>query len=261
MFPEAPLEEVSAEFETLTERFSKGRFVSPDWLRRTLSRLRVTGRLSEMIYSMEATDTDFLAYQFKPVLKLLNSPTDGLLIADEVGLGKTIEAGLIWTELRARFDSKRLLVICPKTLCDKWQDELKNRFGVEASIVNAEGLLRFLESAQHKDNAFAAIASMQSLRPPKGWRNATENESTNGGNERLRLAQLLNEAENGQALFDLLVVGEAMQALVEHPVNTIAELATKSKSILSHSMVRDIHEWQSAACETLCADIQALAAI
>ena len=143
MFPEAALEEVSAEFETLTERFSKGRFVSPDWLRRTLSRLRVTGRLSEMIYSMEATDTDFHAYQFKPVLKLLNSPTDGLLIADEVGLGKTIEAGLIWTELRARFDSKRLLVICPKTLCDKWQDELKNRFGVEASIVNAEGLLRF----------------------------------------------------------------------------------------------------------------------
>ena len=68
-----------------------------------------------MVYSMEATETDFYAYQFKPFLKLLNSPTDGLLIADEVGLGKTIEAGLIWTELRARLESNRLLVICPKT--------------------------------------------------------------------------------------------------------------------------------------------------
>ena len=61
---------------------------------------------------------------------------------------------------------------------------------------------------------------------------------------------------------DLLdVQDEAMQALIEHPVSSIAELATKSKTILSHIMVRDIHEWQSAACETLCADIQALAAI
>ena len=46
-FPEAVLEEVPIESESLTERFSKGQFVAPDWLRMTLSRLRVTGRLSE----------------------------------------------------------------------------------------------------------------------------------------------------------------------------------------------------------------------
>ena len=79
----------------------------------------MTGRLADMIYSMGATNTEFHAYQFKPVLKLLNSPSRGLLIADEVGLGKTIEAGLIWTELVARFDSRRLLVICPKALVQK----------------------------------------------------------------------------------------------------------------------------------------------
>ena len=62
-----------------------------------------------MIYSMEATNTDF-AFQFKPVVKLINSPSNAL-IADEVGLGKTIEAGLIWTELKARFDAKNLLVL------------------------------------------------------------------------------------------------------------------------------------------------------
>ena len=51
---------------------------------------------------------------------MLSSPTGGLLVADEVGLGKTIEAGLIWTELKARFDYRRMLIICPKVLCQKW---------------------------------------------------------------------------------------------------------------------------------------------
>lgn len=114
--PNSALEPVPASVESLSERFVGGRFVPPDWLRRTLTRLRVTGRLSEVVYSMEATETDFYAYQFKPVIKLMSSPTDALLIADEVGLGKTIEAGLVWTELRARLDCDRLLVVCPKTL-------------------------------------------------------------------------------------------------------------------------------------------------
>ena len=95
------LEPVPSEAESPADRFADGRFVGSDWLRRTFTRLRVTGRLSEVVYSMEATETDFYAYQFKPVIKLMNSPTDSLLIADEVGLGKTIEAGLVWTELRA----------------------------------------------------------------------------------------------------------------------------------------------------------------
>lgn len=54
------------------------------------------------------TNTDFYAHQYRPLLTLLESPADGLLIADEVGLGKTIEAGIIWTELRAREDMRRL---------------------------------------------------------------------------------------------------------------------------------------------------------
>ena len=74
-------------------------------LRTVLIHIQLSGRLADMIYSMEATNTDFYAFQFKPVVKLINSPSNGLLIADEVGLGKTIEAGLIWTELKARFDA------------------------------------------------------------------------------------------------------------------------------------------------------------
>ena len=89
------------------------RFSAAGDLGRLLTHIRLTGRLADLIYSMEATNTDFHAYQFKPVVKILNSASKGLLIADEVGLGKTIEAGLVWTELAARYDVQRLLVSAP----------------------------------------------------------------------------------------------------------------------------------------------------
>lgn len=60
---------------------------------------------------MGVTNTDFYPDQYKPLLTLLEPPANGLLIADEVGLGKTIEAGIIWTELRAREDMRRLLMV------------------------------------------------------------------------------------------------------------------------------------------------------
>ena len=66
--PYSALEPVPSAPETLVARFAGGKFVEPDWLRRTLTRLRVTGRLSDVVYSMEATETDFYAYQFKPVI-------------------------------------------------------------------------------------------------------------------------------------------------------------------------------------------------
>ena len=73
---------------------------------------------------METTNTDFYAYQFKPVVNFLGAPGKGIVIADEVGLGKTIEAGFIWTELHSRMDARRLLVLCPAMLQDKWKEEL-----------------------------------------------------------------------------------------------------------------------------------------
>ena len=148
------------------DRFATGKFVEPDWLRRTLTRLRVTGRLSDVVYSMEATETDFYAYQFKPVIKLMSSPTDAMLVADEVGLGKTIEAGLVWTELRARLDCDRLLVACPKTLCQKWQDELARRFGVEAQIGDAESFSVRCGERRRPDAATPLSAACRGCAPP-----------------------------------------------------------------------------------------------
>ena len=67
-------------------------------LRANLTHIRLDGRLADLIYSMETTNTDFYAYQFKPVLNFLDSPSGGLLIADEVGLGKTITTAYVIKE-------------------------------------------------------------------------------------------------------------------------------------------------------------------
>ena len=112
---ESQIEEVTND-EDPFDLLKKGQFGRSADLRRSMTFIRLSGRLANLIYSMQTTHTDFYAYQFKPVLKLLDSPTNGILIADEVGLGKTIEAGLIWTELRSRIDARRLLVLCPAVL-------------------------------------------------------------------------------------------------------------------------------------------------
>ncbi|WDR05635.1 SNF2-related protein [Devosia rhodophyticola] len=230
--PESALEVVPLALPPLDQRFEDGSFADPEWLRRTLARLRVTGRLTNVIYSMEATDTDFYAFQFKPVLKLLNSPRDGLLVADEVGLGKTIEAGLIWTELRARLQSNRLLVICPKTLCQKWRSELHQRFGVDARIVNADELLELVSGSAGANSGFAAIASMQSLRPPRGW---SDDETVGQGrrlNPRALLARFLDAAAEETPLLDLLVIDEAHH--MRNPETALHALGSLLNSVSSH---------------------------
>ncbi len=172
-------------------------------LRRTLTHVKLSGRLADVIYSMEATNTDFYAYQFKPVIKILESPSSGILIADEVGLGKTIEAGLIWTELRSRFDMRRLVVLCPAALREKWQRELKNKFGVPAEICDAKKVLEYLGDEGSRERGFALVASTQGLRPPRGWEDKSSSRTS------AKLAAHLRANENKDRLIDLLVIDEA----------------------------------------------------
>lgn len=79
------------------------------------------------LYSLNAARIDFIPYQFRPVLRFIRSDRPRLLIADGVGVGKTIEAGLILRELQARRDIRSILVICPRPLVTerKWQNEMK----------------------------------------------------------------------------------------------------------------------------------------
>lgn len=89
------------------------------------------------ISSLKASKTLFRAYQFKPLLKFLNSPTRRILVADEVGLGKTIEAGHIMLELKARKELKNVLIVCPKSLQYKWKAELLEKFGLEFKVYDS----------------------------------------------------------------------------------------------------------------------------
>lgn len=84
------------------------------------------------LYSLNSAKIDFIPHQFRPVLKFIKSDRPRLLIADGVGVGKTIEAGLILRELQARRNLNSVLIICPRPLVSeqKWETEMK-RFGEE----------------------------------------------------------------------------------------------------------------------------------
>lgn len=77
------------------------------------------------------------AYQLVPLLMALRQETVRLLIADDVGIGKTIEAGLIARELLDRGEIGRLSVICPPHLCEQWQSELSSKFHIDTEIVRS----------------------------------------------------------------------------------------------------------------------------
>jgi len=75
------------------------------------------------------------AYQMVPLMMALKHQTIRLLIADDVGVGKTIEGGLIAREMMDRGEIQRFTVLCPPHLCDQWQEEMQNRFNIRAEVV------------------------------------------------------------------------------------------------------------------------------
>jgi superfamily II DNA or RNA helicase len=182
-------------------------FTNFDRLRLELTHHRLSGRLANLIYSLDATNTDFYPHQYKPVLAMINSPTKGILIGDEVGLGKTIEAGLIWTELRSRYQYNRILVVCKAFLKPKWAAEFKQKFGISLEETNPTHLYDSLDKNKPRDG-FALVASYDGLRPPKGWRgNDADEQTPKRSNPAVRLARFLEDQE-GEDLFDLVVFDE-----------------------------------------------------
>ena len=223
----ANLEAISAHGDPLDD-LRHGRVHGIASFQRILTHEKLSGRLANVIYSMETSQTEFLPYQFKPVLKLLESPTNSLLIADEVGLGKTIEAGLIWTELRARSGARNLLVVCPPHLRDKWQTELKNRFGVRADICGARELLEHLAQLKQDPNySFAVICSYHGLRPPAKWEEQLPNVSP-----QISLAHLLSELSVDSTPLDLVVMDEAHY--MRNGGNCTAELGELATAAAAH---------------------------
>ena len=194
--------------EDMLDLLATGRCGGPIDLRRVLTQAKVKGDLTNVFYSMETSNTDFYPHQFKPVLKFIESTVGRLLIADEVGLGKTIESIYIWKELQAREDARRLLIIVPAMLRQKWRDDLQQRFGISAEIIRANELVDKVESfAQRRliNHTFTLITSLEGLRTPRDFHDE-DNTSP-----RAAFGRLLdrNTATDDLALFDLTIIDEA----------------------------------------------------
>jgi superfamily II DNA or RNA helicase len=118
---------------------SDGRFDDPATLGAFLDALRwgaVTNAETTVLQAPFRAGIAIEDYQLEPVTRALTMPRVNLLVADDVGLGKTIEAGLVVQELLLRHRARRVMVVCPAPLTVKWQEEMANRFGLSFYIVD-----------------------------------------------------------------------------------------------------------------------------
>jgi len=129
-------------------------------------------------YSYLSSKTIFNPYQFKPLSKFLAPCSDGrLFIADEVGVGKTIESGIILIELlsRNRIDRKSpILIVCPHSLGPKWVKEMKQRFNLHFHLHDSRSLHNFFDYAKEgiiPDGMSWSIVSLPLLRNQTHFKN------------------------------------------------------------------------------------------
>lgn len=196
--PVAPLDQDSA---------GQVRFGSLADLLRHLALAKLRNPQTDALYSLYASRTQFEVYQFKPALKFLRNPDQRLLIADEVGLGKTIEAGIIFLELQARLDVARVLVVCPSGLRAKWRDEMRSRFDETFTILDRGSFLGFVKNFKRYGPAerLKGIISLEAAR-------------------REDVVKMLKDV---QARFDLIIVDEA------HHCRNTTTLSNKVATLLS----------------------------
>ncbi len=111
----------------LEEQVAAREIMSLDAFHANLSALQLQHPSMANLYSLHSARINYTPYQFRPVLRFIRADRPRLLIADEVGVGKTIEAGLILRELQARGSVDSVLILCPKPLVTerKWFNEMK----------------------------------------------------------------------------------------------------------------------------------------
>ncbi len=142
------------------------------------------------------------AYQLEPLRRALQSSRTNLLLADDVGLGKTIEAGLVIQELLLRHRARSVIVVCLRGMAIKWQDEMREKFGLDFVIVNSELMARVRRSHGLGANPFRlfprVIVSMSWLPTLRAQRLLRD-----------VFADVRDTATARRFAFDILVVDEA----------------------------------------------------
>ena len=146
------------------ERVQNGSFSTFHDFARINTSYKLENSSNSTIASLKASKTIFKAYQFKPLLKFINSENRRILVADEVGLGKTIEAGHIMLELQARKEFRNVLIVCPKSLRLKWQSEMKEKFNIYFKIYDTPEDLK--EDIKQRNGAFRGIINYERLQYP-----------------------------------------------------------------------------------------------
>ena len=126
-----PFEAVAA-----LDREASLQFVRPQRWRRACRALLADDAPAAGLRAARSARIDLLPHQLEPALAVLRGHGSRVLLADDVGLGKTIQAGLIIAELRARGMAERVLIVTPAGLRDQWAAELSARFDITASIVD-----------------------------------------------------------------------------------------------------------------------------
>ena len=179
-----------------------GEFDAPEQLVAFLDAIRwgaVTSADVTMLQAPFRSGVSIENYQLEPVARALTAPRVNLLLADDVGLGKTIEAGLVMQELLLRHRARRAMIICPAGLTMKWRDEMADRFGLDFVIVNAEQCATLRRTHGSAANPFRVypfiIVSLPWLRSPRA--------------QRLLDEVLPREVEADKRVFDLLILDEA----------------------------------------------------
>lgn len=173
---------------------------------------------------------DVLPHQLEPALAIVRGLATRVLLADDVGLGKTIEAGLILAELLERGAIRRALVLTPAGLREQWQAELRARFGIDAVVADASALATVAAAAGQPNPWLAfdvAIASIDLVK------------------RREQLAALL------QCAWDLLLVDEAHNAAGDSDRHeAVAALAGRTPYVVLATATP--HNGDRAAFVSLC---------
>ncbi|MFF0284266.1 DISARM system SNF2-like helicase DrmD [Rhodococcus aetherivorans] len=181
---------------------SRGKFDEPATLGAFLDALRwgaVTNAETTVLQAPFRAGIAIEDYQLEPVTRALTMPRVNLLVADDVGLGKTIEAGLVVQELLLRQRARRVMIVCPAPLTIKWQEEMATRFGLDFHIVDTAEVRRVRRDRGLHANPFRVyphtIVSLPWLRGARCQR---------------LLAEVLDDGGPTQPrAIDLLVVDEA----------------------------------------------------
>jgi len=162
------------------------------------------------IYRASKAAMDNVPYQFDPALQALNQPRQRILMADAVGLGKTLEAGILTTELIKREKGKRILVLAVKSMLTQFQKEFWNRFSIPLTRLDSQGIQRVRRNIPANMNPFfyydKSIISIDTLKQEALYRSYIEEAywdiiiideahnvaDRNSGSQKSKLAKLIS---------------------------------------------------------------------